>query len=84
MRDIVQQAQASEPVPDLVSLEAMMAYLQAFPLQLHHPKEEAYLHRRRRERMPECDSLLREIEEQHVREHALVSSETRATMPAAT
>jgi len=72
MRDLVLQAQASGDAPDLVSLEAMLAYLQAFPLKLHHPKEEAFLHRFMRLRVPGCDALLSEIEAQHVHEHVLV------------
>lgn len=72
MRDLVQQSQASGDAPDLVSLEAMLAYLQAFPLKLHHPKEEAFLHRFMRLRVPGCDTLLGEIEGQHVHEHVLV------------
>jgi hemerythrin-like domain-containing protein len=82
MRDLVQHAQASDTAPDLASLEAMLAYLQAFSLQLHHPKEEVYLHRRLRERLPESEPLLQEIEGQHVREHALVA-ETLASLKAA-
>lgn len=72
MQDLVQDAQASGEAPDLVTLEAMLAYLQAFPLRLHHPKEELFLHRRLRERTPASEALLRDIEQQHVREHALV------------
>ncbi len=72
MRDLIRQAEASATAPDHRSLGAMLAYLRAFPLQLHHPKEEQYLHRWLRERSPECEPLLRDLEAQHVREHALV------------
>lgn len=72
MRDLVQEAAASGAAPDLVSLRTMLTYVQAFPLRLHHPKEEMFLHRRLRERTPACDQLLRELEEQHAREHELV------------
>jgi nucleotide-binding universal stress UspA family protein/hemerythrin-like domain-containing protein len=72
MRDLIRQAETSATAPDLRSLGAMLAYLRAFPLQLHHPKEELYLHRWLRERAPACDPLLRDLEAQHVREHALV------------
>ena len=73
MRDLVQAPHALSDAPDLVSLEAMLAYLQAFPLELHHPKEEAFLHRFLRLRVPGCDALLGELEAQHVTEHVLVA-----------
>lgn len=72
MRELLEHAQASGGAPDLASLEAMLAYLQAFPLKLHHPKEEALLHRLMRRRVPACDTLPDEIELQHEHEHALV------------
>lgn len=74
IRELVEHSEASSAdAPDLTSLEAMLAYLQAFPLKLHHPKEEALLHRFLRLRVPNCDTLLSEIELQHELEHALVS-----------
>lgn len=72
MRELVQHAEESGEPLDLQSLERMLAYMQAFPLQLHHPKEEQYLHRWLRQRAPDCDQLLSDIEAEHVREHALV------------
>jgi len=72
MRDLVRQAELTGTAPDPRSLGAMLAYLRAFALQLHHPKEELYLHRWLRERAPGCEPLLRDLEAQHVREHALV------------
>lgn len=72
MRDLVQEAAASGAALDVFGLKTMLTYLQAFPLQLHHPKEEMFLHRRLRERASACDQLLRELEDQHAREHELV------------
>lgn len=72
MRDMIRLAEMSATAPDLRSLGAMLAYLRAFALQLHHPKEELYLHRWLRERSPECEPLLSELEAQHLREHARV------------
>lgn len=72
MRDLIRQAEFTGAAPDQRSLGAMLAYLRAFPLQLHHPKEELHLHRRLRQRAPACEALLRDLEAQHVREHALV------------
>ncbi len=72
MHDMVNQAPTLGPSLDLRCLEAMLNYLQAFPLSVHHPKEETFLHRALRDRAPECGALLRDIEAQHVTEHALV------------
>ncbi len=51
----------------------MLNYLQVFPLKVHHPKEELILHRILLARAPDAADLLREVEAQHAREHALVS-----------
>jgi hemerythrin-like domain-containing protein len=50
----------------------MLRYLREFPLVLHHPKEERYLHRLLRERARDAGPLLAELEAQHAREHELV------------
>jgi hemerythrin-like domain-containing protein len=73
MCDLVEQGPADPSAGDLESLETMLAYLQAFPLKLHHPKEEAFLHRHLRQRVPECEALLGQIEAQHQNEHFLVA-----------
>lgn len=77
MQELVQKVADTGESLDLRSMEAMLAYLQAFPLQLHHPKEERYIHRWLRQRTPESESVLLELEAQHVREHALVAEAVR-------
>jgi nucleotide-binding universal stress UspA family protein/hemerythrin-like domain-containing protein len=61
----------SKPV-DLVLMRAMVRYLRAFPLALHHPKEDEVLFRRLRERTSSVDAELAELERQHGRDHRLV------------
>lgn len=58
---------------DLLSLEGMLTYLREFPLKVHHPKEEQYLHRLLRLRHPLSNTLLQEVEAQHEREHAVLA-----------
>ena len=70
--DVLQQAESLDADPDRRTLDALLAYLQGFPQQQHHPKEEQHLHRWLRERAPECTALLRDLEAQHLREHARV------------
>jgi nucleotide-binding universal stress UspA family protein/hemerythrin-like domain-containing protein len=77
MLDVVLQADEPASNLDIRSLEAMLSYLQAFPLQKHHPKEELYIHRWLRLRAPESEKVLFELEAQHVREHALVDEAVR-------
>ena len=57
---------------DCASLKAMLAYLREFPMRLHHPKEEEYLHPAMRKRFAPADALLLQVEAQHVREYALI------------
>lgn len=51
---------------DPALLRAMLFYIEQFPERLHHPKEDAWLFRKLRERSSECDALLSELEQQHV------------------
>ena len=81
MQDMVKQAPALGASLDLRCLEAMLNYLQAFPLSVHHPKEESFLHRALRDRAPECGTLLLDIEAQHATEHALVKEALASLEP---
>ncbi|BAL27479.1 universal stress protein [Azoarcus sp. KH32C] len=53
-------------------MRAMIHYIKAFPLALHHPKEEEYLFRKLRERTSRCNAELDELERQHERDMQLV------------
>lgn len=64
---------AQQPAPDITGLRAGLAWLQAFPLQMRHPKEEQYLHRRPRQRTPAAEVLLGQLEDQHRDEHRHVA-----------
>jgi len=57
---------------DLALMRAILRYVRAFPLALHHPKEEQHLFRRLRERTPVVNAELDELERQHERDHQLV------------
>ena len=81
MQDMVNQAPTLGASLDLRCLEAMLNYLQAFPLSVHHPKEEIFLHRALRDRAPECGTLLRDIDAQHASEHALVKKALASLEP---
>lgn len=53
-------------------MRAMMHYIRAFPVALHHPKEEEYLFRKLRERTSRCNAELDELERQHERDRRLL------------
>jgi nucleotide-binding universal stress UspA family protein/hemerythrin-like domain-containing protein len=63
---LVRKARETGRPPSFALLRAMMYYITAFPETLHHPKEEAYLFRKLRERTSEFDETLAELEQQHV------------------
>ena len=51
--------------PDFAVLGAMVQYIDAFPEQFHHPKEDRYLFRRLRMRCAESAPLLDRLESEH-------------------
>jgi nucleotide-binding universal stress UspA family protein/hemerythrin-like domain-containing protein len=59
---------------DVALMRAIVCYVQQFPLKLHHPKEEAHLFRRLRERTTSCNAELDELERQHERDGKLVAA----------
>ena len=73
LQDLVSPAYTAVNGLDVPSMRSLLAYLQAFPLQMHHPKEEEFLHRFLRQRSPDCEALLQQLEEQHRDEHVNVA-----------
>jgi nucleotide-binding universal stress UspA family protein/hemerythrin-like domain-containing protein len=66
------RAREERRIVDPVLMRAILRYLRDFPLALHHPKEEAHLFRRLRERTPAFNAELDELERQHERDRQLV------------
>jgi hemerythrin-like domain-containing protein len=62
---------------DAALMRAILRYVQQFPVQLHHPKEDEHLFRRLRERTTTCHAELDELERQHERDHELVAGLAR-------
>jgi nucleotide-binding universal stress UspA family protein/hemerythrin-like domain-containing protein len=75
---LVRQARDEGAPPPFALLHAIVHYIKAFPEALHHPKEDAYLFRRLRERTREVDATLDELQRQHVAGHALVEELERS------
>ncbi|HEY2907106.1 MAG TPA: universal stress protein [Vicinamibacterales bacterium] len=75
---LVREARAQGTPPSFPLLRAMLHYIKAFPENLHHPKEDAYLFRKLRERTDEYNDMLDELERQHIDGHALVEELERS------
>jgi hemerythrin-like domain-containing protein len=67
LRHLVREIREQGAEPDFGLLGAMLAYIDAFPERLHHPKEDRYLFRRLRERDPGSARILDELEGEHVK-----------------
>ncbi len=71
MHALARAREEGRPV-DAALMRAIVRYVRAFPLALHHPKEEQQLFRRLRERTPTVNAELDELERQHERDRQLV------------
>jgi nucleotide-binding universal stress UspA family protein/hemerythrin-like domain-containing protein len=65
-------ARSEAVAADPALMQAMVRYIVAFPLALHHPKEDDYLFKRLRERTSSVSAELDELQRQHERDHQLV------------
>jgi len=65
-------ARADGKAADPVLMGAMVRYLQAFPVALHHPKEDDHLFKCLRKRTTAVDAELDELARQHERDRKLV------------
>lgn len=62
---LVREIRLRGATPDFQLFGAMLNYIDAFPERFHHPREDAYLFRRLRERDPASDALLDRLEAEH-------------------
>jgi nucleotide-binding universal stress UspA family protein/hemerythrin-like domain-containing protein len=69
---LARDAVATGNPPRFDLLRAIVHYIRAFPETQHHPKEDAYLFRKLRERTSEFNDTLAELERQHATGHELV------------
>lgn len=65
LKYIIREVREKNAAPDFKLIWAMIYYIDAFPEKLHHPKENAYLFAKLRQRTHEADSVLDELEKQH-------------------
>ena len=74
MQYLVHDIRDNGTAPDFAVFEAMVHYIDAFPEQFHHPKEDRYLFRCLRMRHPEAAPLLDRLESEHRTGAALIRS----------
>ncbi len=67
-------ARLENHAPNPALMQAIVRYVERFPVKLHHPKEEEHLFKRLRERTTSCNAELDELERQHTRDAQLVAS----------
>lgn len=65
LKYILREVREKDVAPDFRLIWAMIYYIDAFPEKLHHPKENAYLFAKLRQRTREADPVLDELEKQH-------------------
>jgi len=70
---LVREAREKKAEPQFSLLRAMVYYIKEFPEKLHHPKEDTYLFAKLRERTPEFNETLSELERQHVTGNQIVA-----------
>jgi branched-chain amino acid transport system ATP-binding protein len=66
MRELARLARDPAVRPEFNVLHAMLYYIDAFPEQLHHPKEEEYLFMPLVARAPHATALVEELRSQHL------------------
>jgi hemerythrin-like domain-containing protein len=71
LQHLVKRIADGKGAADFALLNAMLAYILAFPVRLHHPKEDEYLFRALRSRNAEVVTVLDELEAEHVKDRDL-------------
>jgi hemerythrin-like domain-containing protein len=72
LKQLARDAQNARVKPDFAVFRAMIRYIDEFPEQLHHPKEDAYLFAPLGERAPGAKALIDELKREHVEGARLV------------
>lgn len=65
LQQVLAQALEGGRSPDVGLLNAMLYYIEHFPERLHHPKEEAFVFRKLRDRSSNYEVVLQGLEAQH-------------------
>ena len=80
LKQLARDAQDASVKPGFAAFRAMVRYIDEFPEQLHHPKEDQYLFARLVSRYPEAARLVVALQEEHVKGARLVRELERALL----
>ena len=80
LKQLARDAQDASVKPGFAAFRAMVRYIDEFPEQLHHPKEDQYLFARLVSRYPEAARLVVALREEHVKGARLVRELERALL----
>lgn len=80
VRDLVVRVREAGGLPDFERLRAVLYYLDAFSARLHHPKEDEFLLQPLRARGGEAVAVVDDLEQEHARVAAAVSSLEQALL----
>jgi len=72
LKQLARDAQDARVKPDFAVFRAMIRYIDEFPEQLHHPKEDQYLFSRLEARVPGAKALVNALKREHVEGARLV------------
>ena len=78
LKQLARDAQDATVKPGFAALRAMIRYIDEFPEQMHHPKEDQYLFKAVAARAPEARPLIAQLEAEHADGARLVRELERA------
>jgi hemerythrin-like domain-containing protein len=80
LKELARMAQDSRVHPAFDTFRAMIRYIDQFPEQFHHPKEDEHLFARLIERAPQAKALVKELGDEHTQGARLVREIERAVV----
>ena len=80
LKQLARDAQDTRVKPGFQVFRAMIRYIDEFPEQLHHPKEDQYLFARLQEKAPEARGLIDGLKKEHVEGARLVRELERSLL----
>ena len=80
LKELARLAQDSRVHPEFATFRAMIHYIDEFPEQFHHPKEDAYLFAKLVVRTPQAKALVKDLGDEHIQGARLVREIERAVV----
>jgi len=74
LSQVAREMAAGRAKPDFALLDAIIAYIEGFPAQLHHPKEDSVLFPAVQRRTHDLDAVIADLHRQHDEDYRRVSA----------